>query len=131
MASRAARSAAKERYWREVMEGWRRSGGSVRQWCSQRQISEPSFYSWRRVLAERDASAASQEPVRKRSRRKVSRVAMLPVEIVPLSSQPEPAPLEITLAGGIHLLVRAHCQSALLREALAALRPERGETASC
>ena len=127
MASRAA----KERYWREVMEGWRRSGGSVRQWCSQRQLAEPSFYSWRRVLAERDAAAASQEPVRQRSRPKAYRAAMIPVEIVPPSSQQEPAPLEITLVDGIHLLVRAHCQSALLREALAALRPERGETASC
>ena len=105
MASRAARSAAKERYWREVMEGWRRSGGSVRQWCSQRQLSEPSFYSWRRVLAERDAAAASQEPVRQRSRRKAYRAAMIPVEIVPPSSQQEPAPLEITLVDGIHLLV--------------------------
>ena len=131
MASRAARSAAKEQYWREVLEGWRRSGGSVRQWCSQGHISEPSFYSWRRTLSERDAAAASQEPVRQRSRRKVSRVAMLPVEIVPPSSQPETAPLEITLVDGIHLLVRGHCQPALLREALAALRPERGETASC
>ena len=127
MASRAARSAATEQYWREVIDGWRRSGGSVRQWCSQRQFSEPSFYSWRRVLAERDAAAASKEPVRKRSRRKVSRGAMLPVEIVPPSSQQQLAPLEITLADGIHLLVRAHCHSALLREALTALRPERGE----
>lgn len=83
------------------------------------------------MLSERDAAAASQEPVRKKSRRRVSRVAMLPVEIVSPSSRQEPAPLEITLADGIHLLVRAHCQSALLREALAALRPERGETASC
>jgi hypothetical protein len=130
MASRAARSAAKEQYWREVIDGWRRNGGSVRHWCSQRQLSEPSFYSWRRVLAERDAAAASREPVRKRSRRKVSRAAVLPVEIVSPSRQ-EPAPLEITLADGIHLLVRAHCQSALLREALAALRPEHGESASC
>jgi hypothetical protein len=127
MASRAARSAAKEQYWREVIDGWRCSRGSVRQWCSQRQLSEPSFYSWRRVLAERDAATASKEPVRKRSPRKVSRAAMLPVEIVSPSSRQEPAPLEITLADGIHLLVRAHCQPALLREALTALQPERGE----
>jgi hypothetical protein len=130
MAGRTTRSVEKEQYWREVIDGWRRSGGSVRQWCSQRQISEPSFYSWRRVLAERDAAAASQEPVRKRPLRKVSRVAMLPVEIVSPSRQ-EAAPLEIILADGIHVLVRAHCQSALLREALAALRPERGESGAC
>jgi hypothetical protein len=130
MASRVVRSAAKEQYWREVIGGWRRSGGSVRQWCLQRQLSEPSFYSWRRVLAARDSAATSREPVHMRSRRKVSRAAMLPVEIVSPSRQ-EAAPLEIILADGIHLLVRAHCQPALLREALAALQPERGETAAC
>ena len=131
MASRAARSVAKEQYWREVIGGWRRSGGSVRQWCLQRQLSEPSFYSWRRVLAARDSGAASKESGGQRTRRKVSRAAMLPVEIVSPGSRPEPAPLEIILAGGVHLLVRAHCQPALLREALAALQPERGESASC
>lgn len=131
MARRAKRSAAKERFWREVIDGWRRSGGSVRQWCSQRQISEPSFYSWRQTLAERDASADRKQPVRRRSRRKRAPTAMIPVEIVPPVSAQQLAPLEITLGGGIHLLVRGHCQSALLREALTALRPEPGERASC
>ena len=131
MASRAARSAAKEQYWREVIDGWRRGGGSVRQWCSQRQISEPSFYSWRQTLAKRDAVAGPKQPPRRRVRRKRTPAAMIPVEIVPPSSQQQLAPLEITLGGGIHLLVRGHCQSALLREALAALRPEPGEPASC
>ena len=131
MASRAVLSAAKEQSWREVIDGWRRSGGSVRQWCSQRQISEPSFYSWRRTLSERDAPVEQKQPVRRKSRRQRAPAAMIPVEIVPLSSPQQLAPLEITLGGGIHLWVRADCQSALLREALAALRPERGEPASC
>lgn len=130
MASRAARSAAKEQYWREVIYGWRGSGGSVRQWCLQRQISEPSFYSWRRTLSERDAAAGSEQPLRRKSR-KSAPAAMIPVEIVPSSDQQQLAPLEITLGGGIHLLVRAHCQAALLREALEAFRPERQEPASC
>src|SRR4051794_34063190 len=70
MAKRAERSTAKEQYWREVIDGWSRSGGSVRRWCTQRQISEPSFYSWRRTLAERDAAAAPMPSVRRRARRK-------------------------------------------------------------
>lgn len=131
MASRAARSAVKERYWREVIEGWRRSGGSVRQWCLQRQLSEPSFYSWRRVLAERDASAGSNEPVRHSSRDNFSPATMVPVEIVPVSSSLESTPLEITFPDGVRILVRASCQSDLLRAALAAIRPECAETASC
>jgi hypothetical protein len=56
---------------------------------------------------------------------------MIPVEIVPPSNQPQPAPLEIILGEGIHLLVRADCQPALLRAALAALRPKPEESASC
>lgn len=131
MSSRAVRSAAKEQYWREVIDGWRRSGASVRQWCLQRQLSEPSFYSWRRTLSERDSAAGSELPLRRKSRRKSAPAAMIPVEIVPSSDQQQLAPLEITLGGGIHLLVRAHCQAALLREALEALRPERQESASC
>lgn len=82
MASRAARSAAKEQYWCEVIGGWRRIGGSVRQWCLQRQISEPSFYSWRRVLAAQDAGAVDPERGDKVACRNVSSSAMLPVEIV-------------------------------------------------
>ena len=130
MAGRTSRSVEKERYWREVIAGWRRSGGSVRQWCSERHISEPSFYSWRRVLAERDA-AAGQQAGGQNSEQKPAQKGMLPVEIMPLPSQQEPAPLEINFASGTHLLVRAHCQAALLREVLAVLRPERGEAASC
>lgn len=131
MAKRAERSAAKERYWREVIEGWRRSGGSVRQWCTQRQISEPSFYFWRKTLAKRDVAAAPVPPVRRRVRRKHAPAAMIPVEIVAPSNQPQSAPLEIILRGGTQILVRAHCQHALLREVLVALRPEREEPASC
>lgn len=131
MAKRFERSAAKEQYWREVIDGWRRSGGSVRQWCTQRQISEPSFYSWRKTLAKRDAAAAPLPPVRRGVRRKRAPAAMIPVEIVPPSNHPQSAPLEIILSGGVQVLVRAHCQPALLREALAALCPEREESASC
>ena len=131
MASRAVLSAAKEQSWREVIEGWRRSGGSVRQWCSQRQISEPSFYCWRRTLSARDAPVERKQPVPRESRDKSAPMAMIPVEIVPPGGAQQLAPLEITLGGGIHLLVRAHCESALLREALTALRPERGERVSC
>jgi hypothetical protein len=130
MAGRTARSLEKEQYWREMIDGWRRSRGSVRQWCSERHISEPSFYSWRRVLADRDV-AAGQQAGGQNSGQKPAQKGMLPVEIMPLPSQQEPAPLEITFAGGTHLLVRAHCQAALLREVLAVLRPERGEAGSC
>jgi hypothetical protein len=57
-AKRGGRDRAKERFWRGEVRGWRRSGLSVRGWCRQRQLSEPSFYSWRRTLSQRDGATA-------------------------------------------------------------------------
>jgi len=47
------KSAEKERRWREVLKRWGQSGLSVRRLCALEEISEPSFYAWRRWLAER------------------------------------------------------------------------------
>ena len=46
----------KEKFWRNVLGQFAASGQSVRAFCAARQLSEPSFYSWRRTLAERDAA---------------------------------------------------------------------------
>src|SRR5258708_5677619 len=48
------RDRSKERHWRRMMRDWRRSGLSVREFCDWQALSEPSFYSWRRELAQRD-----------------------------------------------------------------------------
>ncbi len=50
----AKRSAEKERYWRRVLQRQRKSGLSVRQFCLEQQLSEPSFHSWKRTIADRD-----------------------------------------------------------------------------
>jgi transposase len=39
--------------WRQVIEGHRRSGLSIRAYCRRRGVSEPSFYFWRRELGSR------------------------------------------------------------------------------
>ncbi len=57
MSTAMQRSAAKERFWRTVLQGWRRSGVSVRAYCREHGLSEPSFYAWRRALAKREAAA--------------------------------------------------------------------------
>jgi len=41
---------------------WQRSGLSVRAFCEQQDLSQPSFYAWRRTLAERDAQAVTFVP---------------------------------------------------------------------
>ena len=62
---------AKEQWWRRQVRQWRSSGLSVRAFAPQQGLSEPSFYAWRRTLAEREATA---------------------VPFVPLTVTPEPRP---------------------------------------
>ena len=61
MALRA--DSGKQERWLDFVERWQRSKLSVREFCQRHQLSEPSFYSWRRVLRERgliqDAPAAT------------------------------------------------------------------------
>jgi transposase len=39
-----------EQFWRMAIETWQASGLSVRQFCADEGLSEPSFYSWRKKL---------------------------------------------------------------------------------
>lgn len=60
--------AGKQARWLDLVERWQRSNLSVREFCRRHQLSEPSFYSWRRVLRERGlldqptAGAQAQTP---------------------------------------------------------------------
>ena len=58
------RARSKERLWRRMVREWQRSGLTVRVFCAERGLSEPSFYAWRRTIARRDAEAARFVPVR-------------------------------------------------------------------
>jgi transposase-like protein len=56
----------RERFWREAVAGHKTSGLSVRAFCVDRGLSEPSFYAWRREFTRRDRSmtpAATFVPV--------------------------------------------------------------------
>jgi hypothetical protein len=46
-----------------MLRQWRSSGLSVRAFCRSHGLSEPSFYSWRRVLAQRAAAPPAFVPV--------------------------------------------------------------------
>ena len=43
----------KQRRWLELIHRWQRSELSIREFCKRHHVSEPSFFSWRRVLNER------------------------------------------------------------------------------
>jgi hypothetical protein len=54
MARRRERDLAKEAGWREVFARFAASGLAVREFCRREQLVEPTFYAWRRTIAERD-----------------------------------------------------------------------------
>lgn len=57
--AKATRVAEKERFWRSMVEAQRRGGLTVRAFCRERGISEPSFYSWRKELQRREETRRS------------------------------------------------------------------------
>lgn len=63
MSTNTFRSSSKEQFWRRMMRLWRGSGLSVRAFCEEQGFSQPSFYAWRRTLAERDSAAVPFVPV--------------------------------------------------------------------
>lgn len=111
MAGRTQRDRDKERFWRQMLRQWRRSGLGVRAFCQQHQLSEPLFYAWRRTLQERDRQApATPQP---------DAPAFVPVTLV----APTP-PLELVLAGGRAVRIPAGFDAATLRQLLAVLDEE-------
>jgi hypothetical protein len=53
------RDPTKEKQWRRMLRLWRRSGLTGRDFCSEQGLSEPSFYAWRRQIAQRDREGVS------------------------------------------------------------------------
>ena len=51
-------------FWQMAIETWRSSGLTIRQFCKQEGLSEPSFYSWRKRLAPVKPSEADIQPPR-------------------------------------------------------------------
>jgi transposase-like protein len=63
MSTNKERSSSKEQFWRRMVRQWRNSGLSVRAFCAEQGLSEPSFYAWRRTLAERDEATVPFVPL--------------------------------------------------------------------
>lgn len=110
------REASKEKFWRKTMADFAASGQSVRAFCRSRQLSEPSFYAWRRTLARREArrsAGMSDGP---------GVPAFLPIRLAETTGA---APMEIVLAGGYCIRLRPPIDRAALTEIVAALESGR------
>jgi transposase-like protein len=102
-----------EQRWRQRLAQWRRSGLTIRRFCEQHALSQPSFYAWRRELQRRDARrAAAAAPTDSAA------TPFVPVQVVPA---PTPSPLELVLCGGRILRVTPGFDTDTLRRLLATL----------
>jgi transposase-like protein len=57
------RDSQKERFWRQAIGRWQKSGLTIRAFCRQHGVAEANFHAWRRTLADRDSAAAAFAPV--------------------------------------------------------------------
>jgi transposase-like protein len=100
------RDPRRERFWREAMAAWQSSGLSVRQYCRRHDLTETSFYYWRRELQRRDVRGASSSPPE-----------FVPVTVLPSAS------LEVRCPSG-HVVTLPTADVATLRMLFVALAAE-------
>ena len=100
-------SPALEQTWRDRVTRWRTSGLSVRDFCRSEGLAEPSFYSWRRTIAQRDVGLAAPNAP-----------AFVPVHV---RHDPAPPVLELILRSGHVLRIPPGCDPEHLRAVVAAL----------
>jgi hypothetical protein len=111
------RDAGKEKFWRRMLRDFSASGQSVRVFCSEQELSEPSFYAWRRTLTRRDALARVAKPAAEAA------PAFVPIRLVGTEGVPADAALiEIVLGGGQRIRLRPPVDRISLVEIVAALR---------
>lgn len=104
MAKRTSRrNAEREKAWRETIARQSASGLTVREFCRREGLPEPSFYSWRRILAERDSAAARPAS----DANDVGQPAFVPLSLIaapgPASSAPGGFTLELRGGRTLHL----------------------------
>ena len=114
MSTTNQRRSSKERFWRRLVRQWRSSGLSIRDFCAERQVSEPNFYAWRRTIAERDAPAARFVPVQ-----------VVPDEKAVAAAAGSSSGLELVLAGCRVLRIGPGFDAATLQRLLALLEEGR------
>jgi len=104
--ARGERYSGKERFWRDMVRRWRHSGQTVRAFCAEHGLSEPSFYSWRRIIAERDQPGDAPKDL----------PAFVPVRVAPDSAAT--SVLEVVAGPGRVIRVPVGFDAATLRNLL-------------
>jgi transposase-like protein len=97
------RDPVREQFWRDAVSTWQSSGLTVREFCRRRQVTEASFYSWRRELRQRDGKPMP-----------FSTPAFVPVTVVPAAT------VEVRCPSG-HVVTVPNADFGMLRHLFAAL----------
>jgi hypothetical protein len=95
-----------------VLARWRRSGVSAAEFCRREGLAPQALSYWKHALGARVV----------RRRREVRPVGFVPVRLVDSGAGAASGELEVTLASGDRLVVRAGVSRELLRDALEVLR---------
>jgi transposase len=113
MSTTSPRRESQEQYWRAILRRWHSSGLSVRAFCEEHGLAVPTFYAWRRTLAERE-TAACFVPVR-----------VIPEPVPRTMAVGPPSNLELVLGRGRVLRVAPGFDEPTLRRLLALLEEGR------
>jgi len=120
--ARQQRDLTREQTWRRHIEQHRSSGLTIRVYCAAYQLRETSFYFWRQEIAKRDRESVAQPK---------SAPAFVPVAVIDPPAVSNETPIDIHLADGHRVRVRAGCDRVLLADVLALLRQSMPEGRPC
>jgi hypothetical protein len=101
----------KHAYWTQMLQRWRASGQTIREFCRIQRLHESQFGFWKRQLIAQIDAAQTQTQ---------AKPAFLPVILTPSTRTPD-GPIEIRLNSGHRLRVRADCDRQLLAELVSLL----------
>ena len=120
----APRNSAKERTWRRLLQQWRRSRMTIRDFCVEHEVSEQSFFAWRRTIAERDRQRGRSRTGGDGEMPDAPTFVPLRVVSTPIStpiSTPAGTLIEVVLRDGCTVRVPAGFDPTALRQLLAIL----------
>jgi len=113
-----AASVAVATKWRDRVRRWRRSGLSIAEFCRQEQISQPSFFGWRKRLVEGRAVAS------RRGRQLAGGPSQRPQFVeLPVPGWSTTSGIQIALPGGAIVTLPPQADAELVTAAIRAAVP--------
>lgn len=99
----------REQFWRDLIERQQHSGQSIREFCDDEGVSQPSFFSWRKRLRSENARPKSR---------------FLPLQIDVTDSVASSGRIEILLNGGQRVRIEPGFDRRTLEDVLAVLEQQ-------